>query len=214
MSGNRTLSYAQLSEAFSWFKTQEGEDFIRLEDEGADLTEVMIRLGNGAYRAALPRLIDRGPLTPEEIAIQAEEDETSDMDDIDCSDDGDVYDDYGIDDVDTALWHERIRTIGNDQALRFAPKADCAVATVVADDIHEEVALEMCALAEHDSVDHGPTAISGWRASLTDPTVDLRLDNGTGGYACWKDTTKSPTQFMRHAGRIQPTFRRKMARAA
>lgn len=213
MSGNRTLSYAQLSEAHSWLKSQEGEDFVRLEDEGADLTEVMIRLGNGAYRSPLARFVDRGPLTPEEEAIQAEEDEMSDEDSVDCSDD-EVYDDYGVDEIDTALWHERIRRIGNNQALRFAPKTDDAIAAVVADEIHMEVAVEMCAIAEHDSVDRGPTAISGWHASLTDPTVDLRLDNGTGGYRCWKDTTKSPTQFMRHAGRIQPTFRRKVARAA
>jgi hypothetical protein len=210
MTVSRNLSYAQLNEAYSWLKSQDGEDFVRLEDEGADLTEVMIRLGNGAYRSPLARIIDRGS-NPEELAIQAEEDEASDMDDFDCSDDdGDdvVYDDYGIDDVDTALWHERIRRIGNDQALRSAPK------TVVADDIHEEVALETCALAEHDSVDLGPKAISGWLASLTGSVDELRLDNGTGGYSSWKDTTKSPTQFMRHAGRIQPTFRRKQARAA
>lgn len=212
MSGNRTLSYAQLNEAFSWLKSQEGEDFIRLEDEGADLTEVMIRLGNGAYRSPLARFVDRGPLTPEEMAIMAEEDEASDEDAFDRSDDEICDDD--VDAVDTALWHERIRTIGNDQAVRNAPKAGGTFTSVNADDVHEEVALEMCALAEHDSVDHGPTAVSGWHASLTDPTVDLRLDNGTGGYRCWKDTTKSPTQFMRHAGRIQPTFRRKMARAA
>ncbi len=178
MSGNRNLSYAQLSEAYSWFKSQEGEDFVRLEDEGADLTEVMIRLGNGAYRAPLPRLVDRGPLTPEEIAIQAEEDEESDS----------LYDPFG------------------DDYVSFTDDAEPAS--------HVRSTVQPTDVDETTEEDVGPTAISGWHWSHNDPAVDPRPDNGTGGYACWKDTTKSPTQFMRHAGRIQPTFRRSQARAA
>lgn len=225
MSGTRSMSYAQLNEAFSWIKDQEGENFVRLEDEGADLTDVMIRLGNGAYRSALPTLSDREPGSHQDVedAIIArldgdvETDDDGEDDDFAHSEDDyspyeSVYDAHAslAEQDEHGAWLQAIE----DAAENFAASNPRVVEQPIAFTI--QVTATAPSAVEHAPAndDAAPAAISGWRASLTDPTVDLRLDNGTGGYRCWKDTTKAPTQFLRHVNRIQPTFRRSQARVA
>jgi hypothetical protein len=215
MSGHATLTYRDLDKAYAFMRASRDDH----GEVAADHPEFYRTVtASGTRRAPLPALSDREPCSfrDEEDALiaridgdvetvedaPAENDITFEfreltLDDLDAMD-GSSWEDQEY----HAAWQEHVDgiadAIGQDRKVPSIPPVPVTY-------LREETAVPPADVPA--DADDGPAAISGWRATIAS-NEELNLDNGTGGYKCWKDTTKAPTQFTRHAGRVQPTFRR------